>query len=103
MAHLALLKLNKVIFKVKLRFKKIFVQLHEVCIPLPHGNLDPVVLIDLKGFQKSFSHIFFVMYGSNKKGTDHTVWMRRLICAFVVRIWQNRFSHDMAHMISTLP
>ena len=24
--------------------------------------------------------------------------MRRLICTFVVRIWQNRFSHDMAHL-----
>ena len=26
--------------------------------------------------------------------------MRRLICAFVVRIWQNRFSHDAANIIS---
>ena len=30
----------------------------------------------------------------NNKGADQTARMRRLICAFVVRIWQNRFSHD---------
>ena len=34
----------------------------------------------------------------NSKGADQTARMRRLICAFVVRIWQNRFSHDGAHM-----
>ena len=34
----------------------------------------------------------------NNKGTDQTAQMRRLICVFVVRIWQNRFSHFVAHM-----
>ena len=32
------------------------------------------------------------------RGADQTAWMHRLICAFVVCI-QNRFSHDMAHVI----
>ena len=27
--------------------------------------------------------------------------MCRLICAFVVHIWQNRFSHDVAHIITS--
>ena len=35
----------------------------------------------------------------NNKGADQTVRKCRLICAFVVRIWQNRFSHDMARII----
>ena len=30
----------------------------------------------------------------NNKGADQTARMCRLICAFVVRIWQNWFSHD---------
>ena len=34
----------------------------------------------------------------NNKGADQTVWMHRLICTFVVRIWQIKFSHDVAHM-----
>ena len=34
----------------------------------------------------------------NNKEADQTARMRRLICVFVVRIWQNRFSHDVAHM-----
>ena len=34
----------------------------------------------------------------NNKAADQTARMRRLICAFVVRIWQNMFSHDVAHM-----
>ena len=34
----------------------------------------------------------------NNKGTDQTAQMRRLICAFVVRMWQKRFPHDVAHM-----
>ena len=38
------------------------------------------------------------MYAANNKGADQTARMRRLICAFVVRIWQNRFSHDVAQM-----
>ena len=36
----------------------------------------------------------------NNKGADQTARMRRLICAFVVRIWHNRFSQDAAHMIN---
>ena len=32
----------------------------------------------------------------NNKGADQTAWLRRLICAFVVRIWHKQFSHDMA-------
>ena len=35
----------------------------------------------------------------NNKDADQTAWMRRLICVFVVRIWQNRFSHDVAQII----
>ena len=35
----------------------------------------------------------------NNKGADQTAQMRRLICAFVVRIWQNRFSNDGAQFI----
>ena len=31
----------------------------------------------------------------NNKGADQTARMRRLICAFVVRM--DRFSHDIAH------
>ena len=31
------------------------------------------------------------------KGADPTVRMHRLIYAYVVRLWQNRFPHDMAH------
>ena len=37
----------------------------------------------------------------NNKGADQTAQMRRLICAFIVRIWQNRFSYDEAHSIMT--
>ena len=37
------------------------------------------------------------MLAANNKGADQSARMRRLICAFVVRIWQNRFSHDVAH------
>ena len=32
----------------------------------------------------------------NNKGADQTA--RRPICAFAVRIWHNRFSHDVAHL-----
>ena len=38
--------------------------------------------------------------GSEQNGADRTARMRRLICAIVVRIWQNRFSHDGAQVIS---
>ena len=34
----------------------------------------------------------------NNKGTDQTARMRRLIYTFAVRIWQNRFSLDMAQI-----
>ena len=37
---------------------------------------------------------------ANNKGADQTALMRRLICAFVVRIWQNRVSHDVAQLSS---
>ena len=36
--------------------------------------------------------------GSENKGADQTARIRGLFCAFVVRIWQNRFSHDVAHL-----
>ena len=35
----------------------------------------------------------------NNKGADQTVWMRRLVCAFVVRKQQSRVSRVEAHMI----
>ena len=35
----------------------------------------------------------------NNKGANQTARMRRLICAYVVRIWQNRFSHDVAQIL----
>ena len=34
----------------------------------------------------------------NNKGADQNARLCRLICAFVVRMWHNRFSPDMAHM-----
>ena len=37
----------------------------------------------------------------NNKSADQTAQMRRLICAFVVRIGQNRFFHDEAHIQTT--
>ena len=40
------------------------------------------------------------MQAANNKGTDHTARMRRLICAFVVRIWHRWVSHDVAHIAS---
>ena len=37
---------------------------------------------------------------ANNKGADQTVRrMRRLICAFVVHIWHDTFSHDLAHIL----
>ena len=30
---------------------------------------------------------------ANNKGADQTVWMHRLVCAFVVRNPEDRFSH----------
>ena len=38
----------------------------------------------------------------NNKGADQTARMRKLICAFVVRIWQNRFSQNVAPLISII-
>ena len=36
----------------------------------------------------------------NNKDADQTAQMRRLICIFVVRIWQKQvFSYDVAHFI----
>ena len=42
--------------------------------------------------------MYYAVQAVNNNDTDQTVQMRRLICAFVVRIWQNRFSHEGAHM-----
>ena len=36
------------------------------------------------------------------KGADHTARMRRLICAFVVRIWHKTRFHDLIHFIPLL-
>ena len=42
---------------------------------------------------------YYTIKAANNKGADQTAWMRRLICTFVVCIWQkNRFSHDLAHI-----
>ena len=35
------------------------------------------------------------------EGADQTVWMHRLVCAFV-HIQQNHFFHDMVHIILNL-
>ena len=35
----------------------------------------------------------------NNKGADQTAQMWWLICTFIVCIWLNRFSHDVAHII----
>ena len=34
----------------------------------------------------------------NNKGADQTARMRSQIWIFVVRIWQNRFIHDVTHL-----
>ena len=41
---------------------------------------------------------YYTVQVENNKGADQTVRMRRLICAFVVRIWQNMISHDVAQI-----
>ena len=40
---------------------------------------------------------FITIQAANNKGADQIEWMRRLICAFVVHIWQKQVSHDVAH------
>ena len=32
--------------------------------------------------------MYYIIEETNRKGTDQTVWMCRLICAYVVRMWQ---------------
>ena len=51
--------------------------------------------------QKSQNHLFSIKKIYHKKSTPGNrigvACTGRLICAFVVHIWQNRFSHDVTH------
>ena len=51
--------------------------------------------------QKSQNHLFSIKRVYHKKSTPGNrigvACTGRLICAFVVQIWQNRFSHDVTH------
>ena len=60
------------------------------------GGLDPVRLkpacstteTRLKSSNFGFcKYMYYTILTASNKGADQTVWMRRLICAFVVRIW----------------
>ena len=51
------------------------------------------------GFSK---YRYYTIKSANNKGAEQTARMRRLICAFVVRIWQNGFSHDGAQIFINL-
>ena len=46
--------------------------------------------------------MYHAIYAANNKGAELTAWMHRLICVFVVRIWHNRFSHDVAHLFKEI-
>ena len=46
---------------------------------------------------------YYSVKAANNKGADQIARMRRLICAFVVRIWQKKsFSRDVAQIIHVM-
>ena len=44
---------------------------------------------------------YYTIQAANNKGADQTARMCRLICTFVVRNGINRFSHDVAQMVTS--
>ena len=43
------------------------------------------------------NRMYYTILAANNKDADQTARMRRLICVSFGRIWQNSFSHDVAH------
>ena len=69
------------------------------CIPI---NFDFTVHSQFKNLcpkvTKSFISMKKIYHKKSSPGNRIGVaWMHRLVCALVVHIWQNRFSHNMAH------
>ena len=51
-------------------------------------RLDSNLPAQLEAWNFGYSkYKYYTIKAANNKGADQTAWMRRLICAFVVRIW----------------
>ena len=62
------------------------------------GICDQVRLKPARSGTVTSKQRYYTIQAKNNKGSDQTAQMRRLICAFVVGIWQKQVFHDAAQI-----
>ena len=60
------------------------------------GRTVTLLVLSCHGYHNSYR--YHNIYAVNKKDADQTVRMRRLNCAFVVRIWHEQIFYDVAQI-----